>query len=71
MLLFYKKIELRKARKMICLRLEIRALFLTLATFPRVWIRPSKHRNHEVILSYNTGLDKMWIYGRTDKWRAE
>jgi hypothetical protein len=26
------------------------ALFLTLATFPRVWIRPSKHGNHKVIV---------------------
>ena len=57
-LLFYKTIivsvfgcfELRKARKIIRLRLVFRTLFLTLATFPCVWIRPSKHGNHEVIV---------------------
>jgi hypothetical protein len=27
---------------------RVRALFLTLATFPRVWIRPSKQGNHKV-----------------------
>ena len=27
-----------------------RALFLTLATFPRVWIRPSKHGNHKLYI---------------------
>ena len=31
---------------------RVRALFLTLATFPRVWIRPSKHGNHKVIVYY-------------------
>jgi hypothetical protein len=29
---------------------RVRALFLTLATFPRVWIRPSKNGNHKVIV---------------------
>ena len=29
------------------------ALFLTLATFPRVWIRPSKYGNHKVIVYSN------------------
>ena len=29
---------------------RFRSLFLTLATFPRVWIRPSKHGNHKVIV---------------------
>jgi hypothetical protein len=43
-------LELRKARKITRLRLVFRAFFLTLATFPRVWIRPSKHGNHKVIL---------------------
>ena len=35
-------LELRKACKITRLRLVFLALFLTLATFPRVWIRPSK-----------------------------
>ena len=42
-------LELRKACKITRLRLVFHALFLTLATFPRVWIRPSKHGNHKVI----------------------
>ena len=29
--------------------LVFRAFFLTLATFPRVWVRPFKHGNHKVI----------------------
>ena len=29
---------------------RVRALFLTLATFPHFWIRPSKHGNHKVIV---------------------
>ena len=36
-------LELRKARKITP---------LTLATFPRVWIRPSKHGNHKVIVYF-------------------
>jgi hypothetical protein len=43
-------LELRKARKITRLRLVFRALFLTLATFLHVWIRPSKHENHKVII---------------------
>jgi hypothetical protein len=43
-------LELRKARKITCLRLVFRALFSTLATFPHVRIRPSKHGNHKVIV---------------------
>jgi hypothetical protein len=43
-------LELRKVRKITRLRLVFRALFLTLATFPRVWIRPSKDGNHKVIV---------------------
>ena len=33
---------------------RVRALFLTLAPFPRVWIRQSKHGNHKVIGYYKT-----------------
>ena len=43
-------LELRKARKITRLRLVFRAHFLTLAKFPRVWIMPSKHGNHKVIV---------------------
>jgi hypothetical protein len=43
-------LELRKACKITRLRLVVRTLFLTLATFPHVWIRPSKHGNHKVIV---------------------
>jgi hypothetical protein len=46
-------LELRKARKITRLRLVFRVLFLTLATFPRVWIRPFKHGNHKVIVYSN------------------
>ena len=42
-------VELRKACKITRPRLVFRALFLTLATSPRVWFRPSKHGNHKVI----------------------
>jgi hypothetical protein len=31
------------------------SFFLTLATFPRVWTRPSKHGNHKVIV-YSVGI---------------
>jgi hypothetical protein len=46
-------LELRKASKITRLWLVFRVLFLTLATFPRVWIRPSKHGNHKVIVYWN------------------
>jgi hypothetical protein len=46
-------LELRKARKITRLRLVFRVLFLTLATFPRVWIRPSKQGNHKEIVYSN------------------
>ena len=41
-------LELRKSCKLTRLWLVFRALFLTRATYPRVWIRPSKHGNHEI-----------------------
>jgi hypothetical protein len=65
-------LELRKARKITRLRLVFRALFLTLATFPRVWIRPSKHGNHKVIVYYYFILSGVadgvssWRYAGTD-----
>ena len=49
-LMLRKLLELRKARKITRLPLVFRALFLTIATFPRVWIRSSKHGNHKVIV---------------------
>jgi hypothetical protein len=34
---------------------------LTLATFPRVWIRPSKHGNHKVIVYYKIEIFTKFI----------
>ena len=65
LLLFYKTITLwflclysliltlgnvAQAKKSVQNHARFRALLLTLATFPRVWIRPSKHGNHKVIV---------------------
>jgi hypothetical protein len=38
------------------LRFVFRSLFLTQATFPSVWIRPSKHGNHKVIVYFQFTL---------------
>ena len=79
LLLFYKTITLwfpcldgliqtlgnvANTRKITRLRLVFRALFLTLATFPRVWIRPSKHGNHKVIVYSSVFLRKAMVLNR-------